>query len=244
MADRSAADSLCCPRPSAGTISLTTFDGTKATTQPWRATNDPVMGGQSVSTITIDKESGIATWAGEVKIVPKLHAPGFCTATTGGYDQQPDKFPDISEAEGLLVTVRNSRAGGLVHFKVGMKAKSTNRREGGFEANFTTTADNAFHTHFVPFSSFSSSYRGQPEGGAPTKAQLKAITGLSFNEDGVAGKFQLDIKSIAAGSKRGGGGGKMLDVELSSERERSRARTRRHSLTSGGPRMIFVLPLP
>merc|ERR1719353_2567661 len=34
------------------------------------------MGGQSHSTLNIN--NGIAVWNGETKIVPKLHAPGFC----------------------------------------------------------------------------------------------------------------------------------------------------------------------
>ena len=51
--------------------------------------------------------------------------------------------------------------------------------------------------------------------GAPTSAQLKAITGLGFNQDGVAGKFNIEVKEIAAGSPGGGGGGgdgKTLDL--------------------------------
>ena len=40
-------------------------------------TNDPVMGGASVSNFTV-QSSEEGRWAGEVKIVQKLHAPGFC----------------------------------------------------------------------------------------------------------------------------------------------------------------------
>jgi hypothetical protein len=46
---------------------------------------------------------------------------------------------------------------------------------------------------------FTRDSRGQPTGSSPTKAQLKAISGLGFNQDGVAGKFDLEIKEIAAG---------------------------------------------
>ena len=118
--------------PSAATVVLSTFDGNKATTQGWRATNDPVMGGISQSSAKV--ADGVLSWIGEVKVVPKLHAPGFCTATTGGYEQQPDKFPDISAAEGLLVTARNKMAGGLSSFKVSMETsvRSGQQREGDF----------------------------------------------------------------------------------------------------------------
>jgi hypothetical protein len=76
------------------------------------------MGGVSHSTFTVG--TGSAEWSGEVKIVPKLHAPGFCTATCGGYHQQPVKLPDISGAQGLLVTLRNKLPGGLASFKVSL----------------------------------------------------------------------------------------------------------------------------
>ena len=113
---------LALDAPNAAAVVLSTFDGNKATTQGWRATNDPVMGGISQSSAKV--ADGVLSWIGEVKVVPKLHAPGFCTATTGGYEQPPDKFPDISAAEGLLVTARNKMAGGLmaVKDKIGDKA--------------------------------------------------------------------------------------------------------------------------
>merc|ERR1719453_2421088 len=91
----------------------------------------------------------------------------------------------------------------------------SNEREGEFEGRFNATMSDEFKTYFVPFSAMSQNWRGEPEGGAPTKAQLKAITGLGFNLDGVAGKFEIEVKEIAAGSPGGGGGGsggKTLDL--------------------------------
>ena len=43
---------------------------------PWIVTNDPVMGGVSNSTFSV--VDGLGVFAGEVKIVPYLHAPGTC----------------------------------------------------------------------------------------------------------------------------------------------------------------------
>ena len=43
----------------------------------WKAVNDPVMGGISNSGFKLGG-NGVGVWSGEVKVVPKLHAPGFC----------------------------------------------------------------------------------------------------------------------------------------------------------------------
>ena len=195
------------------------MQGNKATTQNWRATNDPVMGGISQSSVKV--ADGALSWTGEVKVVPKLHAPGFCTATTGGYEQPKDHFPDLSSTEGLLVTVRNKLSGGLSSFKVNMDTGAG--RSGQFEARFNTTVSSNFKTFFVPFTSMTSDYRGRPEGGAPTKAQLGAITGLGLNQDGLAGKFDIELKSITAGSPGGGGGGggKTLDLVTFAEGDKT-----------------------
>lgn len=49
----------------------------------WRTMNDPVMGGRSTSSVTVDEDDGIAHFEGKCAIVPFLHAPGFITMTTG-----------------------------------------------------------------------------------------------------------------------------------------------------------------
>ena len=175
-------------------IGLTTFDGAAATTQTWRSENDPVMGGVSVGSFKLDRAAKTGSWTGEVKIVPSLKAPGFCTVRT------QHNFPTIAAAEGLLVTAKAT--GELKKLKVSMESSvRSGPRQGEFEGTFELTSQMA--THFIPFSSMSQSYRGQKEGGPPTKAQLAKITGLGLNEDGVAGKFDFEILSIAAGSKSG-----------------------------------------
>ena len=52
---------------------LATFDGSR-TTRTWRKLDDPVMGGQSVSTFGVSNNAGI--FNGICAIVPFLHAPG------------------------------------------------------------------------------------------------------------------------------------------------------------------------
>merc|ERR1711871_1213892 len=52
----------------AARLLLATFDGAAATTYPWQAVNDPVMGGQSESNLTVDGKRHVAVWQGEVRI--------------------------------------------------------------------------------------------------------------------------------------------------------------------------------
>merc|ERR1719198_10391 len=81
----------------ASAIDLVTFDDAKN----WNEENDPVMGGQSVATATVESGHGILD--GEVKIVPALSAPGFITA-------QADMKVDASSTEGgfLVMKVRTT----------------------------------------------------------------------------------------------------------------------------------------
>ena len=49
-------------------VDLVTFDGAKGTTYKWKDLNDPVMGGESSSTWTIDTQvHKTAVWDGEVR---------------------------------------------------------------------------------------------------------------------------------------------------------------------------------
>ena len=64
--------------------------------------NDPVMGGQSSSTFRVQGDVGV--WSGEVKIVPKLHAPGFCRL------QGEIAKTDLSSYDGLLFDVSGQGA--------------------------------------------------------------------------------------------------------------------------------------
>ena len=142
------------------------------------------MGGVSESHAAI--KGGMLSWVGQVKVVPALKAPGFCTVRTS------KSFPDMSSADGLLVTAKlgDSAPDGLSKVKISMESSvKPSPRQGEFEASFTLTKD--MTSHFIPFSSMTQSWRGQKEGGPPTKAQLKAITGLGLNEDGTAGKFDF-----------------------------------------------------
>ena len=88
---------------------IATFDGAKGTSLTWAAENDPVMGGQSVSTFKDDTAQGFGEWSGEVKVVPFLHAPGFCTIRT-----EHAKIPDMSSYDGMRSVSRpHARCAGV-----------------------------------------------------------------------------------------------------------------------------------
>merc|ERR1711990_1003745 len=77
---------------------LATFDGNKGSTFVWEAVNDPVMGGQSYGNFSVDDIRKVAIWEGEVKIVPFLHAPGFCNAQAPGLGHTAS-FPSADGAK-------------------------------------------------------------------------------------------------------------------------------------------------
>ena len=79
-------------------------DTSKATTHKWATNNDPVMGGQSYSTVTI--QNGLLNFTGSCKIVPSLKAPGFITVINT--DEVP--FVDVSSCEGIKFTHKSVNA--------------------------------------------------------------------------------------------------------------------------------------
>ena len=82
---------------------LVTFDGAKDTTFKFVEMNDPVMGGQSTGTWTLNTDQGYGIFDGEVVDVPSLSAPGFIKTAADG------KFKDVSaDIDGdLILTVRS-----------------------------------------------------------------------------------------------------------------------------------------
>merc|ERR1719163_1161470 len=179
---------------------LTTFDGAKGTTQKWREVNDPVMGGQSTGTFTTS--NGVGVFDGEVKIVPKLQAPGFCNMQVDGAS-----FPDISEANALQLVVRSTLA--YSGFKVAFgPAPRSSFFFSSYKADFAVKASEEWQTITVPFSAFSSKwspYTGEPTtkcaddaSVCPDADHLKQLTSMEITAEGASGKFHLEVKSITA----------------------------------------------
>ena len=200
-------------------VTLAAFDGKdKSTGWEWKLVNDPVMGGVSHSTWHINQTMGVAIWNGETKIVPKLHAPGFCEAETTSGDGIFRKANDASGFTHLLLRVRSTIP--YTGFKVSFAADTLNPQFHSFKSIFNVTRhDGVWHTVSVPFTDFTddwSDFTGRcdttdPDGKkhrccskehpevCPTQRNLKDMTQFGLWTEGVAGKFHLEVKWIRAG---------------------------------------------
>merc|ERR1712199_35758 len=187
-------------------IPLTTFDGAEATTQQWKAMNDPVMGGKSKATFTVDDNAGV--FDGAVAIVPSLQAPGFCTM------QSPrGSFPDISGADALEVVARQTSDYKGWRFTIGDGPRNPDSGapffvKGQYKANVEIPVSDEFQTVTIPFSDFT--YKWSDTTGEPTvkcvddasvcpeAKYLKTPKQLTITAEGVEGSFHLEVQSITA----------------------------------------------
>lgn len=198
---------VLCALPAASTatsVAIATFDGEKATTRKWQPVNDPVMGGQSKSTFAVDGEKKLGEWVGEVKIVPFLRSPGFCTLQTPGLFETAD-FPDLSGTEGLVARLRQSIPDGLSNFSMMIRTKKSSSPEEAYSAFFTAGVD--MSDNFVPWDSFACTRRGQPVPGCPAlNTQLADLGSIGFSTSfpGKAGKFAVELEALSAGTSGAG----------------------------------------
>jgi len=180
----------------AKTIHLATFDGAKETTLPFVPVNDPVMGGQSKSSFSV--EAGKGVFEGEVKVVPFLRSPGFCNLEAGS--RQGVTFPDITGTDGIALEVDQTLEGGLTNWDVSIETETSrkaSRTGGGWQADFTFKAGQT--QYFVPYDAFTCSSRGRKLSNCgDLSQQLSELTQLGVGSDGVAGPFRLEISSIDA----------------------------------------------
>merc|ERR1711907_80884 len=199
----------------AATINLATWDGAAGTIFNFVELNDPVMGGQSAGTFTIDSSTKVGVFDGEVKDVPSLKAPGFIKAAGDG------SFPDVSSTIGgdLVLSVRSSTPeyqGFRVAFVYGTLSPSYACSGGGsiplsrgcFKAKFSVPEGDGFSTIRIPFTNFSDMW--SPATGehtkecsddsdvCPTADGLKSIKRIEVWAEGALGKVHLEVQSIAA----------------------------------------------
>ena len=82
-----------------------------------------MMGGASVSTFAREGEAGV--WSGEVKLVPSLGSPGFCTLRTKG----GEVFPDASASThiGLRLNGESGLPTGDFTMTVGVEGVTTSQ---------------------------------------------------------------------------------------------------------------------
>jgi len=195
----------------ASDIPLVSFapDAAPSLTHKWSALNDPVMGGQSYSTVSVS--DGILNFTGKCAIVPFLKAPGFITAATGrGFGPgkvSPETFVDVSSCKGITIIARdysNGYSGYRISF--GNAHVSGTHHAYGFKADLHPTVG-SFGSVSIPFSSFTDFWddaTGKPIHSCeenreycPDEHTLTNMQTMSIWAEGVEGHVHLEVKSIS-----------------------------------------------
>jgi hypothetical protein len=191
------------------TVALATFDGLDdASSRKWVQQNDPVMGGKSTGTFTVQDSVGIMN--GTCALIPSLNAPGFIKTSTVDVLK---KFPDASSCAGLALTVRStSTPANFPGYRVSFGSDSAFKSCGkffarGFKADFAAP-EGDFGTVKVPFNMFTTCWddatgdaiktcSDHPEF-CPPASRLANLQSLSVWAEGHEGDVKLEIQSIAA----------------------------------------------
>ena len=168
----------------------------------WQAKNDPVMGGRSKATVSI--ENGLALFDGDVVDVPFLQAPGFITMET----RDSKAYPDVSSCHSLRLYARASEPYDGYRFSFGTAHVPGNRFAFGYKANFSPPVGSEMGNIDIPFRDFTVRWddaTGDPvvtceedESFCPDVKTLQDMGSMSIWGEGVAGKVHLDIQSISA----------------------------------------------
>ena len=169
----------------------------------WIQMNDPVMGGKSTGTFTID--GGVGIFDGEVVDVPFLQAPGFIKCASKG--RAP--YPDVSSCQALKIILKNS-----VDYE-GYRVSFGNAHPPhghtfafGYKADLKVAMSDNFQEIEIPFKDFSDLWDDATGDQiktckeypmfCPDQKTLENMKTISIWAEGVAGKAHLEIKSISA----------------------------------------------
>merc|ERR1719480_141450 len=185
----------------ASAIDLDTWD----TEDNWKTEIDPVMGGVSVGTATVEDGHGILD--GEVKLIPSLQAPGFIQA------QAKLSLDASSAAGGDLVMMVRSSTPEYTGFKMAFAASSLfgigctgPSSRGCYKAPFAVPAGDDFTEVRIPLSEFSDQWN--PATGelttlckddpsvCPSASKLKKVQRLAIWAEGVAGKVHIEFDKV------------------------------------------------
>jgi len=192
---------------------LVTFDGASGTTFKFIEENDPVMGGKSTGTWTVNTDEGFGILDGEVVDVPSLSAPGFITSFADG------NFKDVSVDIGgyVILSVRSTTPeykGFRLSLTAGTESPAYACAGGGslpfsggcYKAQFSVPSDDEFQDIRIPLTQFSDHWN--PATGNHTKEcsydasvcitsrDLKEIKRVVFWAEGYNGKVHLEVKSV------------------------------------------------
>jgi len=197
---------------------LVTFDGASGTTFKFVEMNDPVMGGESTGTWTVNTDEAFGIMNGEVVDVPSLSAPGFIKSAADG------TFKDVSaDIGGDLILSARSTTPEYKGFRVTLAAGTSSPAyacaggssipfSGGcYKAKFSVPSNDEFQDIRIPLTQFSDHW--SPATGEHTKEcaydesvcitsrDLKKIKRVEFWSEGYLGKVHLEIKSVALSPK-------------------------------------------
>ena len=182
-------------------IILESFDNPR---HKWEQVNDPVMGGKSTGTFSV--ENGLGVFDGEVVDVPFLHAPGFIQARTKR--GLHTFFPDVSACTALQLELKSSESYSGYRVSFGnAHAPGGKRFAYGYKADLNAPVSE-FGKVVIPFDEFTD-FWDDATGDAihtchenpaycPDEFTLKDMKSLTIWAEGVAGKVHLEIKSISA----------------------------------------------
>jgi len=165
----------------------------------WYAKNDPVMGGQSSSTVMV--EEGLGKFNGKVVDVPFLKAPGFITMESRG-----GPYPDVSCCEGIEFVARADTDYGGYRFSFGMGHADGGRYAFGFKTRFDIGPE--FSAVQLGFKEFSDNWDdatgdikvtcADESKFCPDTATLKDMGVMQFWGEGVNGVVDLQVKTVSA----------------------------------------------
>eukprot|EP00578_Thalassiosira_sp_NH16_P027255 CAMPEP_0181088344 /NCGR_PEP_ID=MMETSP1071-20121207/6736_1 /TAXON_ID=35127 /ORGANISM="Thalassiosira sp., Strain NH16" /LENGTH=540 /DNA_ID=CAMNT_0023170253 /DNA_START=54 /DNA_END=1676 /DNA_ORIENTATION=- len=175
----------------------------------WISINDPVMGGQSSGTFTIESstDSNIGVFQGTVKDVPSLGAPGFIAART---PRTGSWFPDLSSCDGLKLRVKTPKPYDGYRLSFGTNSPAGAMRYArGYKAHFDVPEPlSEFHDIELGFSKFSDNWDprtgdiiiscSEDEQFCPDDATRKNLQQIEIMAEGVNGDIKLEIDSISA----------------------------------------------
>jgi len=183
-----------------GDIRIESFQNPK---HQWFALNDPVMGGESNSNVSVS--GGVGVFEGEVKDVPSLQAPGFIKMETrGGY------FPDVSTCQALRLRIKliepYNYDGWVVSFGTHHRADAQPYIR-GYKTHFQPV-DAGPQDVIIPFRQFSDNWDpntgnvviscSQDPRTCVDATTLKDMAVFSIMGEGVDGSIRLEIESIDA----------------------------------------------
>jgi hypothetical protein len=172
----------------------------------WVEMNDPVMGGKSTGSFDVDATEKVGIFHGSVEIVSFLDAPGFIKAET----TKGESWPDASSCEGFEFSLRSSTPE-YEGFRVSFGSKRPPDAFPyiyGFKADLKLSPEIGFQTVRLPFDHFTDKWDAgtgnavvtcaENKEYCPDEASKKDLFSIAVWGEGVEGKVDLELRSVAA----------------------------------------------